>query len=87
MDEVDRDELDRCGDPADATRLPQISKPCAGDCNRNCAVAVDELIRGVRVALSLSPLDACVAVDADLDGVAKIPELIESVRNSLGTCL
>jgi YVTN family beta-propeller protein len=83
---ADRDEIDRCGDPADAARAPLLARACAGDCNRDCAIRVDELVRGVRVALLEAPLEHCPAADGDLDGAVAVAELVESVGNSLGGC-
>lgn len=83
---ADRDEVDRCGDPADAARAPLLAQACVGDCNRDCAIHVDELVRGVRVALAVSPIEACAASDGDRDGAVAVSELVESVGNSLGGC-
>ena len=38
---------------------------CAGDCNGDGSVAINELILGVNIALGTSPLSACAAIDAD----------------------
>ena len=82
----DRDELDRCGDPNDPGTPPRIAQACLGDCNRDCAVTVDELIRGVRVGVGASGLDGCVAFDGDFDGVVTISELVRGVEHSLNGC-
>ena len=37
---------------------------CVGDCNGNGSVSVDELVKGVNVALGSLALQACEAIDA-----------------------
>ena len=83
---LDRDEIDRCGDPADASAPPLLAHACVGDCNRDCVVTVDELIRGVRVDLGNAGLDQCVAFDGDFDRTVAVSELVQGVQNSLGGC-
>jgi hypothetical protein len=78
----DRDELDRCGDPADPNSAPSGALACAGDCDRNCTVSVSELVRGIRLGLGES--DDCAAFDVDLDGHVGITEIIGAVHSSLG---
>jgi hypothetical protein len=60
--------------------------PCAGDCNRNQVVAIDELIRGVNIALGELPLDACPAFDGNGDQRVGVDELITAVNNTLLGC-
>ena len=60
--------------------------PCVGDCNGNDRVGVDELIRGVRIALELDAIGACSVFDRNGDGVVSIDELIAAVRNALFGC-
>jgi hypothetical protein len=71
--------------PIPATNTP-IANPCVGDCDRNGTVSIDELIRGVNIALELLGLDECPAFDADGDGVVGIGELILAVNAALGPC-
>jgi hypothetical protein len=59
---------------------------CAGDCDGDGSVAVDELIRAVNIALGQLDLSVCPAIDADGDGNASIAELLTAVNASLGGC-
>ncbi len=54
-----------------------------GDCNEDGEVTVDELIRGVTIALGELPLADCPALDGDADDRATIDELIRAVNDVL----
>jgi hypothetical protein len=56
------------------------------DCNHNSAVAVDELITMVNVALSTTPASGCLAGDSNQDGAIKVNEIILAVNNTLSGC-
>ena len=60
--------------------------PCAGDCNSDGTVAVNELVLGVSVALGTSGTDVCVAMDGNTDGQVAISELIAAVASLLDGC-
>jgi hypothetical protein len=64
------------------TRVPS----CAGDCNRDGAVSVDELIQAVEIALADGPIDACTAADQNGDGEVTIDELTAAVRAAMAGC-
>ncbi len=59
---------------------------CAGDCDGDGAVAINELIRGVNIALGNADLASCVAVDRDGNDAVAINELIAAVNNALNGC-
>ncbi|MBX3028479.1 hypothetical protein KF840_26595 [bacterium] len=59
---------------------------CAGDCNGDGTVAINELITGVNIALGSSPVSACPSFDGNGDGTVAINELIAAVNNALGSC-
>jgi hypothetical protein len=59
---------------------------CVGDCNGNNAVAINELIIGVNIALGNQALSACAAFDANHDNKVTINELITAVNNALNGC-
>jgi hypothetical protein len=59
---------------------------CAGDCNGDGMVAINELIIGVNIALGSSPVSACASFDTNGDGMVAINELIAAVNNALGGC-
>ena len=70
------------GPPPTPTHAPS----CAGDCNRDGRVSVDELIQSVAVALSAAPLEDCDAADVDGDGAVAIRELTTAVRDAMAGC-
>ena len=59
---------------------------CTGDCDGNGAVAVNELVLGVNIALGNVAADVCPQFDVDGDGQVTIPELIQAVGNALTGC-
>lgn len=59
---------------------------CTGNCDASPEVTVDELIRGVNIALGNAPLDECRAFDSNGDGQVTIDELIRAVDNALYGC-
>lgn len=66
--------------------LPALSfTSCEGDCGEDDQVTVDELVRGVKIALGTLELGNCAALDVD-DGVVSVDELITAVARSMGGC-
>ncbi|MBX3027972.1 hypothetical protein KF840_24020 [bacterium] len=59
---------------------------CVGDCGGDGEVTVDEMVRGVTIALGSGRVDQCRAFDADGDGTVTINELVAAVGNALGGC-
>jgi hypothetical protein len=57
-----------------------------GDCNGNHVVTVDELVRGVNIALGNLPLAQCLPFDPNGDGGVGIAELVQGVNNALRGC-
>ena len=60
---------------------------CAGDCNGDGSVTVEELITGVRIALGLLPLSDCSPFDVDGDGTVGVEEIVRAVSDALGLCI
>ena len=60
--------------------------PCAGDCDRDGVVAVNELVTAVNIALGSAPIGGCSACDVNGDGLVSINELIAAVTSALGGC-
>lgn len=54
-----------------------------GDCNENARVSIDELVRGVNIALDRQALDNCPAFDADNNGRVTVDELVLAVGIAL----
>lgn len=59
---------------------------CPGDCNHDRAVLVDELLRGVRIALESASVDACPEADTNGDAAVTIDELMQAVAPALRGC-
>jgi hypothetical protein len=84
---VSDDEFDRLFTSRDSeiADLRVLGGPVrVGDCNRNKKVTIDELIRGVNIALGNAPVSECLPFDRVADGQIKIDELVRGVRNALG---
>ena len=60
--------------------------PCVGDCNDDGAVTVDELIKGVNIALGNLLLDDCRSFDTNGDGRVTVDELLRAVSAALNRC-
>jgi hypothetical protein len=59
---------------------------CAGDCDGDLAVSVDELIGAVGIALGTQPLSTCPAADVDGNGLVEASDLVAIVGNGLVGC-
>jgi uncharacterized membrane protein len=68
------------------TPTPSAIAICAGDCDRDGVVSVDELIRAVRIALGSLPLDACEDLDASGDDTVTVDEPVLAVRHAIDGC-
>ncbi|HSQ01559.1 MAG TPA: hypothetical protein VL049_30415 [Candidatus Dormibacteraeota bacterium] len=74
-------------DTATATATATSAPPaCAGDCNGDGSVAVNELITGVNIALGNSTVANCRSFDRNGDGSVSINELIAAVNAALNGC-
>ena len=60
--------------------------PCLGDCNADGTVTVDELIRGVNIALGNAAASVCGVFDANADESVTIDEVVKAVNNALNGC-
>ncbi len=63
-----------------------VLSPCSGDCNADFRVTIDEVVKGVKIALGGAPIDACIAVDSNRDGSVTIAELVAAVNHALAGC-
>ena len=77
----DGDERDAGTDAADPD-----DPGCTGDCNGDHTVTVDELVAGVRIALSEQTADTCRPLDRRRTGTVTIAELIVAVNRALAGC-
>lgn len=60
--------------------------PCAGDCNGNGSITVEELVLAVRIALDLEAVTACAAADRNCDGHVTVDEIVQAVNMALEGC-
>ncbi len=75
--------------PAEETPTPTPSpgpSDCAGDCNADAAVTIDEVVLCVNMALGNAGEDACGACDVDGDGSVTVNEVIAAVAAALNGC-
>jgi hypothetical protein len=68
------------------TTQPAAAPACAGDCDRDGFVTVDELIAGVNVAFGVLSLDDCRSLDQDGSGAVEVNELVAAAFNLLRGC-
>lgn len=59
---------------------------CAGDCNKDGRVTVDEALTIIAVAQGTKPVSVCLAADTDGDNKVSIAELQAALTNSLEGC-
>lgn len=59
---------------------------CVGDCDGNGAVTVDELVRGVNIALGNALLTDCQSLDNDHNNIVTVDELVLAVNAALNGC-
>jgi len=61
-------------------------KPCAGDCNDDGTVTVDEILTMVNIALGNADVSTCLAGDVNGDGQVTVDEILTAVNNALDGC-
>jgi len=59
---------------------------CVGDCNGDGMVTVDELIRGINIALGTLSVDDCPVFDSSGEGMVTVDEIVTAVANGLNGC-
>jgi len=73
--------------PTDAASTPTaLPGGCAGDCNGDGFVRINELVLQVNIALGRAELAGCLAGDTNGNGTIAINELVGSVGNALRGC-
>lgn len=70
----------------DAVGVFRRSSRCAGDCNEDGTVSVDELIAAVNELLADPDDLACWQVDGNADGQVTVDEVVTAVRRALAGC-
>jgi hypothetical protein len=71
--------------PLRADPMPCVAS-CAGDCDTSASVSVNELVRGVSIALGRAPLTDCTSLDIDANGAVSVDELVSAVQHLLQGC-
>ncbi len=66
-----------------AANCTRETQPCDSDCNRDGVVTIDEIIRGVGIALGTVPTPLCGEADLNGDGTVTVNELIAGVNQAL----
>jgi len=72
---------------ATPTPTPEFGDACPGDCNGDGEVTVDEVIRGVNMALTGEGLAECPAMDSDGDGFVQVDDIIRAITAALVGCV
>jgi plastocyanin len=73
-------------DPTVTPTPTPIVSACVGDCNDDGAVAVDDLLTMVSIAVGIADVSTCSVGDANGDGQITIEEILTAVNNALGSC-
>jgi hypothetical protein len=65
---------------------PETGPSCAGDCNNDRSVGVDELLMLVNIALGAADVSTCTVADANADGQITVDEVLAAVNMALTSC-
>lgn len=65
---------------------PAAAQVCVGDCDGNKQVTVEELVRGVNIALGSQAVGVCPSFDRNENAEVTIDELIAGVNSALQGC-
>jgi hypothetical protein len=60
--------------------------PCAGDCDGDGFVTIDEILTAVNIALGNSQISDCLPSDTNGDGRITVDEILTAVNNALNGC-
>lgn len=66
--------------------ISEAGAVCAGDCNGDHLVAVNELIGAVGIGLGNNAVSQCPSVDSSGDGLVAVNELVAAVGSALNGC-
>lgn len=69
-----------------ATPVLTPGVPCLGDCDRSGTATVEELVKGVNIALGTLPPDECMSLDTDGSGTVTVDELVRAVGDATNGC-
>ncbi|MBI3782224.1 MAG: hypothetical protein HY270_02365 [Deltaproteobacteria bacterium] len=71
---------------ADAEFRVSLVQTCAGDCNEDSDVTIDELVSGINIGLGDGDVTGCIAADVNRDGDVTIDELLAGTSSALQGC-
>ena len=71
---------------ATPTPTSQGGGGCTGDCDSSDSVTVDEIVRGVNIALGNRPVEDCLKFDRDDSGTVTVDEIVDAIANALNGC-
>ena len=72
---------------ATASPVPtQEPTGCRGDCDGGGSVTVDEVVRGVNIALGDADVGSCNAADVNFDTLVTVDEIVTAVNTALNGC-
>jgi len=66
--------------------LPNQAFACRADCDFDCSVTVDEILKLVNGGLGELPVTSCLAGDSNLDRRITVDEILTGVTNALNGC-
>jgi hypothetical protein len=69
-----------------STATPAVPAGCAGDCDGNGTVAINEIVTLVSIALEQAPIGICEAGNADGNQQITINEILSAVNRTIGGC-
>ena len=72
--------------PTPTPTATAVTVACAGDCNKDHVVTVDELLVMVQIALGNDDITACDQSDANGDGRVTVDEILMAVSSALNGC-
>jgi hypothetical protein len=75
-------------EPTPTPTVTQTVEPsgCTGDCNGSGTVTVDELTKGVNIALGTAGVELCPSFDTNGSNTVTVDELTKAVNNALQGC-
>src|SRR5262245_17159118 len=69
-----------------ATASLAVAQTCAGDCDGDHRVMVDELVTGVNIVLGAQSVLRCASFDTNRDRRVAVNELIAGVNGAISGC-
>jgi hypothetical protein len=71
---------------ASASPSATATPSCAGDCENDGQVTVDDLVKLINIALGIRDLEDCLPGDTNNDSLITVEEIIQATNNALNGC-